>query len=339
MRAILINEFGPIDSHRVTALPDPIPGDDEVLVENRAIGINFPDALMLRGKYQKRPDRPFVPGRDCAGVVRAVGAGVARCKPGDRVVAQVFKGAFGELVPAPQKRCFLLPDQVSFEDAAAMITVFNTAWVAVDIRANIKAGDTVMITGAAGGVGMAATQLCKAREATVIAAVSSPEKGDFARAGGADFVVDTNADDGEALKTHLKAQVSAATGAPEGRGCDVVIDTVGGDLFEAGLRVLRFAGKLVIVGFSGGSIPAAKSNYLLYNNLAVMGAPLDIHFEMAYGAIERGVNTWLGLLAAGKLKANISARYDLDDFVTAFDQIIGRKVMGKVVLRVNAGAV
>lgn len=332
MRAILVKEFGAIASHTVETLPDPKPGDGEVLIENKAIGINFPDALMLQGKYQKRPDRPFVPGRDCAGVVRAVGPGVMRCKPGDRVVAQVFKGAFGELVPAPQARCFSLPDAVSFVDAAAMITVFNTAWVAVDIRAEVKAGDTVMVTGAAGGVGLAAVQLCKARGATVLAAVSSPEKGALAKANGADAVVDTNAPDADAMKAHLKAQVGAATGAAEGRGCDVVIDTVGGDLFDAAQRVLRFAGKLVIVGFAGGTIPAAKANYLLYNNLTVMGAPLDIHFDMAYAEMERGVGAWLALMAAGKLRSNVTDRYPLEDFAAAFDQLTGRKAMGKVVL-------
>jgi len=336
MRAILIKEFGPIDSHTVETVDAPVPGDTDVLIENHAIGLNFPDALMLRGKYQKRPERPFVPGRDCAGVVTAVGKNVTRCKPGDRVVAQVFTGAFGEMVSAPEKRCFALPDNVSFEDAAAMVTVFNTAWVAVDLRAAVKAGDTVMVTGASGGVGSAAVQLCKARGATVLAAVSTPEKAALAKANGADIVIDTNADDVDALKSHLKSQVSAATGALEGRGCDAVIDTVGGDMFEASLRVLRFAGKLVIVGFSGGGIPAAKANYLLYNNLSVMGAPLDIHFDMAYGEMERGVATWLGLAAAGQLNANISERFPLEQFKEAFDRITGRHVIGKVVLQVRA---
>jgi NADPH2:quinone reductase len=336
MRAVVVNEFGAIGSHKVENIADPVAGAGEVLIENHAIGINFPDALMLQGKYQKRPDLPFVPGRDCAGIVKSVGSGVTGFKPGDRVVAQVFKGAFAELVPAPVARCFALPDTVSFEDAAAMITVFNTAWVAVEIRAGVKAGDTVMVTGAAGGVGMAAIQLCKARGATVIAAVSSDEKGAFAKDNGADFLIDTNAPDADALKTHLKAQISAATGAPEGRGCDVVIDMVGGDLFDASLRVLRFAGKLVVVGFAGGSIPAAKANYLLYNNLAVMGAPLDIHFDMAYGEMARGANTWIALAAKGRIKANISARYALDDFAAAFGELTGRQVIGKVVLTPRA---
>lgn len=332
MRAVIVREFGPIGSHGIEEFPDPEPGAGDVLIENHAIGLNLPDTLMLRGLYQKRPELPFIPGRDCAGIVRAVGPSVTRCKPGDRIVAQVFTGAFAELVTAPQKRCFVLPDAVSFEDAAAMVTSFNTAWVVVDARAQVRAGETVMITGAAGGVGLAAVQLCKARGAIVIAAVSSIEKGALAEENGADFVVITKADDLEALKGSLKAQVKAQTGAPDGRGCDVVIDTVGGDLFEAALRVLRFAGRLVIVGFASGDIPSAKANYLLYNNLSVIGAPLDIRFEMAYATIERGVNTWLSLMASGKLRANVTEHHPLDDFVKAAERIVGRQVKGKVVL-------
>ena len=333
MRAIVVNEFGPIQSHRIEERPAPVPGDGEILIDNHAIGLNFPDALMLQGKYQKRPERPFVPGRDCAGVVRMTGGGVTRCKAGDRVVAQVFKGAFAERVLAPENRCFVLPEGVAFADAAAMITSFNTAWTAVDDRAAVKAGDTVMVTGASGGVGAAAVQLCRARGARVLAAVSNTEKGDLALRNGADVIIDTNAADLTALKDHLKEQVARTTGAPEGKGCDAVLDTVGGDIFEAGLRVLRFAGKMIVIGFAGGTIPAPRVSYLLYNNLTVMGAPLDIRFDNVFGEVERGVNAWLGLLAAGKLNPNIAGRYDFDDFAAAFDRITTRKVVGKVVLQ------
>ena len=333
MRAIVVNEFGPIASHRIEERPDPAPGDGEVLIDNHAVGLNFPDALMLQGKYQKRPERPFVPGRDCAGVVLATGAGVTRCSAGDRVVAQVFKGAFAERVLAPQNRCFVLPEGVAFTDAAAMITPFNTAWAAVDDRAAVKAGDTVMVTGASGGVGAAAVQLCRARGARVLAAVSSAGKGRLAIRNGADLVIDTNAPDLAALKEHLKEQVTKATGAAEGKGCDAVLETVGGDLFEAALRVLRFAGKMVVIGFAGGVIPAPRVHYLLYNNLAVLGAPLDVRFDNVFGEVERGVNAWLGLLDAGKLNPNVAGSYDFEDFAAAFDQITGRKVMGKVTLR------
>jgi NADPH2:quinone reductase len=335
MRAVVIHEFGPIENHKVEEWPDPTIGHDEVLIETRAIGINYPDALMLRGLYQKRAPVPFVPGRDMAGVVREVGSEVTRCKPGDRVVAQVFTGAFGELTAAPQKRCFPLPDDMPFEAAAAMITPFNTAWIAVDVRGQVKEGETVMVTGAAGGVGLAAIQFLKARGARVLAAVSTPEKGKLAMDNGADAVVDTNASDLRKLKDHLKAQVAEITGAKEGRGCDVVIEAVGGDLFEASMRVLNFGGRLVIVGFAGGTIPAPKANYLLYNNISIIGAPLDIRFEEAYDQIEAAVAETGRLYVAGKAKPNITATMPLDDFQEAFDAMIGRQMMGKIVLTVG----
>ena len=335
MRAIVVQEFGPISSHKIEQRPDPAPGAREVLIDNHAVGLNFPDALMLQGKYQKRPDRPFVPGRDCAGTVLATGPGTSRCQVGDRVVAQVFTGAFGERVIAPENRCFPLPEGVAFADAAAMITPFNTAWAAVDDRAAVKAGDTVMVTGASGGVGAAAVQLCRARGARVLAAVSSAEKGELALRNGADVLIDTNAADLATLKERLREQVAKVTGIAEGKGCDAVLDTVGGDLFEAGLRVLRFAGRMVIIGFASGVIPAPRANYLLYNNLSVLGSPLDIRFDKVFGEVERGVSAWLSLLAAGKLNSNIAASYDFGDFAAAFDQITERKVAGKVVLRFN----
>jgi NADPH2:quinone reductase len=335
MRAIVIHEFGPIENLKVEDWPEPKIGPDEVLIETRAIGVNYPDALMLRGLYQKRAPTPFVPGRDLAGVVREVGSEVTRCRPGDRVVAQVFTGAFGELTAAPQKRCFPLPDDMPFEAAAAMITPFNTAWIAVDVRGQVKEGETVMITGAAGGVGLAAIQFCKARGARVLAAVSTAEKGKLAMENGADALVDTNASDLRALKDHLKAQVEEITGAKEGRGCDVVIEAVGGDLFEAALRVLNFGGRLVIVGFAGGTIPAPKANYLLYNNISVVGAPLDIRFEEAYDQIEAAVAQTAKLYIEGKAKPNITATMPLESFHEAFDQMIGRQMMGKIVLTVG----
>lgn len=332
MRAILVREFGPIASHAVVEVADPKPGAGEVLVDVHAIGLNFPDALMLQGKYQKRPGRPFVPGRDAAGVVAAVGAGVTRLNPGDRVMAQVFTGAFAERVVTPEKRCFALADDIPFTDAAGLITVFSTAYFACVVRGGAKAGETALVTGAAGGVGLACVQLLKARGLAVIAAVSTSEKAALARANGADATIASRTPD---LKASFRAEVGAATGAAEGRGVDLAVDTVGGEVFEACLRVLAFAGRLVIVGFSSGDIPAAKANYLLYNNLAVIGSPLDINFEKAYGNVEASVAEMQRLYRLGALKANIMATFPLEEFKEAFRLIEGREVMGKVVLTVR----
>ncbi len=330
MRAIVVQEFGPIDSHRLEEVPDPEPGPGEVLVATRAIGLNFPDALMLEGKYQSKPESlPFVPGRDASGVVEAVGDGVTRFKPGDAVTVQVFSGAFAEKIAAPEERCFLVPEGMDFAPAATMITTYRTAYMALVIRGQIQSGETALVTGAAGGVGVAALQLLKAKGATAIAAVSTPEKAAFARENGADHVITTDHDD---LKQAFREQIEAITGASGGRGCDLVIDMVGGDVFEASLRVLKFAGRLIVVGFAGGQIPAAKTNYLLYNNLTVMGAPLDIHFEYAYPALEKGIAEMNELYLQGKLNPGVTETFPLDAFKAAFARITGRGVMGRTVL-------
>lgn len=331
MRAIVVREFGPIDTHNVEDIDNPTPGPDDVLVAIKAIGLNFPDALMLTGKYQNRPDElPFVPGRDAAGVVEATGSNVTRFKPGDHVMAQVFSGAFAEKVAAPQERCFHMPRDKEFTDAAAMITTYRTAYVGTIIRGRIEAGETALVTGAAGGVGVAAVQLLKARGASVIAAVSTPQKGEFARANGADHIIETaNHDD---LKLAFRRQVETITGADRGRGCNLAYDTVGGEVFDACLRVLAFAGRLVVAGFANGKIPAARANYLLYNNLTVMGGPLDIHFKQAYPAMLEAMQDINDLWSAGKLSPTVMATFPLEDFESAFATITGREVMGKVVL-------
>ncbi|MGD9922933.1 MAG: NADPH:quinone oxidoreductase family protein [Pseudorhodoplanes sp.] len=329
MRALVIEEYGPIASHRFQTLPDPSFAADEVLIDVKAIGLNFPDALMLQGKYQKKPQTPFVPGRDAAGVVRAVGSGVSRFKPGDRVICQVLTGAFAEAVAAPQKRCFHMVDGVDFESAAAMITVFNTAYVAVHLRAKAQAGQTAIVTGAAGGVGLAALQMLKALGARTIAIVSSEQKAALARENGADHVILSNGSD---VKERIHREVMTRT---DNHGADLVFDTVGGDMFANTLRVLGFDGKLVIIGFASGDIPSAKANYLLYKNLAVIGAPLDIQFDHEYDKMVEGVRLTQDLYLKGKVKPNIMTTLPLENLAEAFALITGREVRGKVVLTVG----
>jgi NADPH2:quinone reductase len=330
MRALVINEYGPIASHRFQELADPEPKAGEVLIDIKAIGLNFPDALMLQGKYQKKPQPPFVPGRDAAGVVRAVGSGVTRFKPGDRVICQVFTGAFAEVVAAPEKRCFHMVEGVDFASAAAMITVFNTAYVAVHLRAKAQAGQTAIVTGAAGGVGLAALQLLKALGARSIAIVSSEQKAALARENGADHVIILGgvADP----KEHIHQEVMRIT---QDKGADLVFETVGGEMFANTLRVLGFDGKMIIVGFASGEIPAAKANYLLYRNLAVLGAPLDIQFDYEYDKMVEGVRLVQDLYLKGKVKPNIMTALPLEKLADAFALITGREVLGKVVLTVG----
>ena len=234
---------------------------------------------------------------------------------------------------APVNRVFHRPDGVSAVDAAGAITVFNTAFVAVSIRAGVKKGDRVVVTGAAGGVGAAAIQVAHNLGAEVLAIVSSEEKAALARASGAQktlIIADRSED---ALKTFFKSNVRTAWG--DDRGADVVVDTVGGAMFQAGLRGLGFAGRIVVVGFASGDIPAAKTNYLLYNNLSVMGAPLDIHFDHALDQIRGGADWWLNLLAEGKAVANVTKQIPFAELMQGLADIRDQKVVGKIVVTLD----
>jgi NADPH2:quinone reductase len=331
MRALVVREFGPLHSHRVEDVPDPAIGEDDVLIEVKAIGLNFPDTLMLQGKYQTQPERPFVPGRDAAGIVIAVGPKVTRVKKGERVIAQVTTGAFAEKLAAPEARCFRMPDGMDFVTGAGMVTIYNTAYIAVVVRSQLKPGETVLVTGASGGVGLAAVQIAKARGARVLAGVTSKEKGRLALASGADALIDLSVAD---LRENLRRQVFALTGD---RGVDVVYDPVGGDVFDAALRALGFGGRMVIIGFASGRIPEVKGHYVLLKNISIVGAPLDIHFKMRPEVIDAAVADILRMYEKGEIKPEIMATYPLEDIHKAMDVIVGRQVKGKIVLTTRNG--
>ena len=331
MRALVVHEFGPIRAHRIEDVPDPSIGEGDVLIDVKAIGLNFPDTLMLQGKYQTRPERPFVPGRDASGVVIATGSAVNRVKQGDRVIAQVATGAFAEKLVAPQARCFRMPDKMDFVTGAGMVTIYNTAYVAVVIRGQLKPGETVLVTGASGGVGLAIVQLAKAKGARVLAGVTSKDKGELALANGADALVDLSASD---LREDLRRQVFALT---KDRGLDAVFDPVGGDIFDATLRALAYGGRIVIIGFASGRIPEIKGHYILLKNIAVVGAPLDIHFKMQPQVMDAGVADLFRLYHQGQIKPEIMATYPLERIHDAMDVILARAVKGKIVLTTGAG--
>ena len=326
MRAVVVHEFGPIESHKLEEVDPPGVGDDEVLIDVHAIGLNFPDTLMVQGLYQTRPDRPFVPGRDAAGVVSATGTNVTRCTVGDRVIAQVTYGAYGEQLVAPEARCFVMPDAMDFATGAAMVTVYNTAYVAAVVRGRVVAGETVLVAGASGGVGLACVEVAKAKGATVIAGVTSTEKGALAKAHGADHAIDLSAAD---LRESLRQQVFDVT---DGRGVDMVLDPVGGDVFDAGLRALAYAGRMVIIGFASGRIPETKGHYILLKNIAIVGAPLDIHFRMEPQTMDAAVADLLGMFERGEIKPELQATYPLEDFQTALGRFAAHEIKGKIVL-------
>jgi len=333
MRAVLVREFGSPETMVVETLPSPRPGPDEVLIEVHAAGVNFPDLLVMQGLYQVLPPRPFVPGKECAGVIRAVGDGVTAVKPGDRVLAWMEHGAFAEEIVAPERQCFVLPGRMTFEEATGFALTFQTAWFALVERARLVAWETVLVNGAAGGVGIAVVQIAKALGATVLAATSTPAKAGIALANGADLVIDTSVPN---LRERLRDQVRAAT---DGRGADVIVDPVGGDLFDASLRALAWSGRLVVVGFAAGRIPEVKANYLLVRNIAVLGLQVSDYRERRPQAVRKAMDALFDLYRAGKLATHVSAVFPLERFAEAFAVIAGREATGKLVLRMRqAGA-
>jgi NADPH2:quinone reductase len=329
MKAIVVREFGPPESIHVEEFPAPHPGDGEVLVEVHAAGVNFPDILVMGGKYQVLPPRPFVAGKECAGVVAAVGKGVTTCTPGDRVLVWMEHGAFGEQAVASQSNCFVIPKDMSFEEAACFGLVYQTAHYALRKRAQVQPGEIVLVTGATGGVGLAAVQLAKAMGARVAAAVSTPDKAEVARRCGADYIVDTSAPN---LRDSLRDQLREATG---GRLADVVIEQVGGDVFDASLRGIAWSGRLVVVGFAGGRIPELKANYLLVKNIAVLGLQISDYRDHHPEAMRTVMAELFDFYEQGKVKPLVSAVYPLADFARAFEAITSRRAIGKLALRMR----
>ncbi len=330
MRAIQIVELtGPDSALRSVELPDPEPihplsppGEEAVVVEVHAAGVSFPEVLQTRGEYQFRPPLPFVPGSEVGGIVRSAPAdsGLA---PGDRVAAFTALGAFAETAVAPAFFTFKLPDTLDFAQGAGLILNYHTAYFALRTRGRLAEGETVLVHGAAGGVGTAALQVARGLGARTIAVVSTEAKERVAREAGADEVVRS---DGP-WKDEVKAL----------GGVDLVLDPVGGDRFTDSLRSLRETGRVVVVGFTGGSIPEVRVNRLLLNNTEVIGAGWG-----AYAMPKPGFNREVGaaidrLIERGYVRPLIGAHFDVEDAASALKCIDARQATGKVVLDVRAG--
>lgn len=322
MRAVLCTSLDGPDGLTTGILPDPVPGDGEVLVDIKAAGLNFADTLMVQGKYQEKPDLPFVPGLEAAGVVAAIGAGVTRVKPGDRVVALVDHGAFAEKAVARERDVFPIVDAMDFQTAAAFPVAYGTAHGGLVWRADLQPGEVLVVHGAAGGAGLAAVEVGKAMGATVIATAGGPEKVQLALDRGADHGIDYRHED-------VKERVRALTG---GEGADVYFDPVGGDVFDASIRAIRFGGRIVVIGFAAGRIPQVPVNLLLVKNIAVTGLYWGDHRRRHPDwMLEQfaALNRWY---AEGKLQPHISHRFALDEAGEAMRTLLARKSTGKVVL-------
>jgi len=326
MRAIVCRAFGPPDGLVREDWPAPVPGVGEIAIAARAIGINYPDLLVVEGRYQSLPKLPFVPGKELAGVVDSVGPGVTAFAPGDRVLAQVDAGAFAEIVTAKAAHCHKLPDAVAFADAASMGIVYQTAWFALIERGQYRAGECVLVTGAGGGVGVACVQLAKAMGATVLAGVTRPDRAGPARDAGADAIIDLGRPN---LRDSLREQVRAATG---GGMADIVLDAVGGDVFDAALRALAWRGRLVVIGFAAGRIPEVKANYLLVKNIGVAGLQWSDYRDREPARVASVQQELFALLTADKIAPHIMARLPLERCAEALGMVAAGKVLGKIVL-------
>jgi NADPH2:quinone reductase len=302
--------------------PDPRPGAGQVLVEVRAIGCNFFDILMVQGKYQVKPPLPFTPGHEVAGIVRAVGDGVTRVRPGQRVLAMLGWGAFAELALAPAAQVFALPEAMSFEEGAAFGIVYQTSYCALVQRAALKAGEWLLVHGAAGGVGLSAVQIGKTLGARVIATAGSAAKLDVARQSGADVLINYRTEE-------WVERVKAETG---GEGADVVYDPVGGEVFDGSTRCIAFEGRILVIGFAGGTIPSVALNRVLLKNISVVGVHWGLYQRRGSPLIDRWMAELFRLYEAGRLRPVVYRTWPLGEAARALGALADRESYGKVVL-------
>ena len=325
MKAVLCRAFGPPETLAVEAVDPPALGPGAVRIAVHAVGVNFPDLLLIEGKYQVRPPFPFSPGLECAGIVTECAPGVAAPVPGTRVLAFLSHGCMAEEVVAPAARVIPIPDAMPFDVAAAFPVVYGTSYHALVGRAALAEGETLLVLGAAGGVGLSAVEIGKRLGATVIAAASSDEKLALARDHGADHAVNYRAED-------LRERVKALT---DGRGADVIYDPVGGDVFDASMRCIAWNGRLLVIGFASGRIAEAKTNIVLLKEISVVGVAWGA-FSGRDPAANRAYFTDLfRWYEAGALKPLVSRRLPLAAAPAALEAFRTRSVLGKQVLMVE----
>lgn len=322
MKAVRCKDWGPPDQLVLEDLPAPVPGPGQAVVAVRAAGVNFPDVLTVQGKYQYRPELPFTPGNEFSGVVSAVGPGVAAFAPGDRVIGFTRTGGFAEQALAPVESLVAMPSGMDFDTAAAITLTYGTSYHAVADRAALQAGETMLVLGAAGGVGLAAIEIGKALGARVIAAASSDEKLAVCKAHGADALINYERED-------LRAAIREATG---GRGPDVVYDPVGGRYSEPALRSIAWRGRHLVVGFAAGEIPRLPWNLMLLKGASVVGVFWGDFTRKEPLAQQAAMRRMLDWMAEGRLKPLVAQRYKLADTARALEDMAARKIVGKAVI-------
>lgn len=322
MRAVMCKEFGGLENLGVEDVATPVPGPGEVCIDIAAAGVNFADTLLVAGKYQVKPDLPFSPGLEIAGVVATIGDGVKGLAVGDRVAAMLDYGGFAEAAVAPAFRVFPIPDTMDFVTAAAFPVAYGTSHVGLRRRANLAKGETLLVHGAAGGVGLTAVEIGKVLGATVIATARGTDKLAVAQDHGADHCIDYGSED-------IRDRVLEITG---GRGADVIFDPVGGDVFDASRRCVAWEGRILVIGFASGRIPELPVNHALVKNYAVVGFYWGAYLKHDPAVIRDSFAELFDWYAAGRLRPHVSHRLPLAEAAHALDLIRTRKSTGKVVL-------
>ena len=322
MKALLTTELGLPEKLVIAEVPDPIPGPGQVVVDMKAAGVNFPDALIIQGKYQFKPALPFAAGSELSGIVSALGEGVKNFKVGDAVIGSCRNGAFAEKVLVQSAQLIPLPKGVGFDFGASFTLAYGTSYHALKGRANLKAGETLLVLGAAGGVGLAAIQIGKALGARVIAAASTPEKLAICRDNGADELINYSSED---LRERLKVLT-------DGKGPAVIFDPVGGQYAEPAFRSIAWGGRYLVIGFANGDIPSLPLNLPLLKGASVLGVFWGEFVARQLPDFIRDLTEMFGLVGQGKLRPHISARYPLSQGAQALQDLLDRKVTGKVII-------
>lgn len=325
MRALLCTELGPASQLSVRDVDDPTPGPGQVVIDVEAAGINFPDTLIIEGKYQFKPDLPFTPGGEAAGMISAIGDGVDSVSVGDRVIALSSHGAFAEKWLVDARAVGPIPPGLDSVSAAAFGLTYGTSYYALKNRVELQPGETLLVLGAAGGVGSAAVELGKAMGATVIAAASTGEKLAWATDLGADHTIDYVTED-------LRDRIKDLT---DGRGVDVVYDPVGGDLSEPAVRSTAWNGRLAVIGFAAGDIPAIPLNLTLLKGMSLVGVFWGRSMSEEPALHRQNFGELAAMIADGSIRPRVSAEFSLDDYEDAFAMFTDRKVMGKAVFRIR----
>jgi NADPH2:quinone reductase len=323
MKAVVCKEHGmPEKLELIDDWAEPEVGEHDVLVRVKAAGLNFPDVLIIQGKYQFQPELPFIPGNECSGEVEAVGSAVTRFKPGDKVIAAAGTGAFCEKIAANENSVFPMPEALSFEQAAGVSITYFTSYYALKQRANIQPGETLLVLGAAGGVGTTAIELGKLMGAKVIAAASSDEKLELCKQLGADEVINYST-------TSVKDAVKELTG---GKGVDVVYDPVGGDYAEPAIRSMAWNGRYLVIGFASGPIPKIPLNLTLLKGCSIVGVFWGrFTGEEPKVHLQNIAELWQ-LFASGKLNPVVTDVFPLEQYEDAYNCMIERRARGKVIL-------